>query len=122
MRKKIKGLRGKKMNEKGRLGNRGENLALEYLKNRGYEILSNNYRCHFGEVDIISRKGNEIIFAEVKTRSGNSYGYPEEAVDKNKIRHIKKVAETYITENKLRDMNIRFDVISIELKHIKGCF
>lgn len=110
------------MNEKGRLGNRGENLALEYLKNRGYEILSNNYRCHFGEVDIIGRKGNEIIFIEVKTRSGNSYGYPEEAVDKNKIRHIRKVAEAYITENKMSETNIRFDVISIELKHIEDCF
>lgn len=110
------------MNEKGRLGNRGENLALEYLKNRGYEILSNNYRCHFGEVDIIARKNNEIIFAEVKTRSGNSYGYPEEAVDKNKIKHIRKVAEAYIADNKLSEISIRFDVISIELKHIENCF
>ena len=80
------------------IGKWGENLACKYLEKNNYEIIERNFLCHQGEIDIIAKDRNqrEIIFIEVKTRSNLKYGNPAEAVNKEKQRHIKQVAEYYI--------------------------
>lgn len=94
-------------------GQNGENIAENYLKSIGYFILNRNYRCKQGEIDIIAKDGEEIVFVEVKTRSSIIYGNPAEAVDIHKQKHIRKAAEVYVYFNQLYDCYIRFDVIEI---------
>ncbi len=102
------------MIENKAVGELGENISAHYLANSGYAILEKNYTCKFGEIDIIAKKGTVLAFIEVKTRTSISYGYPEEAVDKYKIKKIKNTANFFIANNKpLQDFNFRFDVISI---------
>jgi len=110
------------------LGKKGEEMAVEFLQEEGYEIIERNWRFRHIELDIIARKGDQLIIAEVKTRSGNTYGEPSTAVDKNKQRAIIVAAEHYIYANKL-DVDVRFDIISIikgngrtVLEHIKEAF
>lgn len=103
---------------KRKLGAEYEELAVNYLLNRGYVILERNYRCKFGEIDIIARQktGNDIflIFIEVKYRKNLRKGNPFEAVNIQKQRIIKKVAEYYLlTKGYSFSENIRFDVVGI---------
>lgn len=97
------------------LGKEGEKLAINFLKEKGYEILEQNYRVSKSEVDIIAQKGETIAFIEVKTRSTEAFGTPEEFVDDKKKNHLIKVANHYIV---LKDFNknIRFDIIAIVMK------
>lgn len=95
------------------LGAKGEKLAQEYLKKRGYQILDTNFKCKFGEVDIVATKDGEVSFVEVKTRSQELFGRPAEAVGFVKQRHIYKVAEFYILTNHLKDVPISLDVIEV---------
>ncbi|MFA6528232.1 MAG: YraN family protein, partial [Candidatus Gracilibacteria bacterium] len=77
--------------------NAGEDIAQGFLQSKGYEILERNFRAsQFGEVDIICRDGNEIVFVEVKMRSGGGFGEPEDAVDARKLAKIARVAEVYL--------------------------
>lgn len=115
------------MIDKKELGMRGEDLATEFLEKENYEILDRNYRCAFGEVDIIGYKNGEIIFVEVKTRTQNVFGMPAEAVNAVKRRHLYKVAESYLYKNNLFDLPISFDVIEVfileddfRIAHIKN--
>jgi len=103
------------MNARAALGKKGEDLALQYLQKKGYTLLERNWRFHHKEVDIIATDGRDLVFVEVKTRSGEWFGAPEEAVDSKKQRYLMTAAEAYI---KIRDIdtNIRFDVVSIILK------
>ena len=110
------------------LGTLGEDAAVEFLKKNGHEILMRNYRFKKAEVDIISKHRKQIVFTEVKTRSNNAFGYPEEFVDKKKRLLMKSAADEFMHEQKL-DAEIRFDIISIsdvkgELKiyHIADAF
>ncbi len=96
-------------------GQNGENIAENYLKSIGYFILNRNYRCKQGEIDIIAKDGEEIVFVEVKTRSSIIYGNPAEAVDTYKQKHIRKAAEVYVYSNQLYNCYIRFDVIEVYL-------
>lgn len=98
--------------ETGRLG---ENFARKYLLEKGYSILQQNYSTKYGEIDIIAKDGTLIVFIEVKTRRGISFGYPREAVDKHKQIKIKNMAELYILSKKLTDIPMRFDVIEVFL-------
>ncbi len=109
-------------------GNKGEKLALQYLQKMGYTILETNWHTRHYEIDIIARDGNELVIVEVKTRTGDHYGHPSEAVNNKKIRRLINAAERYIH---LHNMNLdtRFDVISIifldrkfHLEHIKDAF
>jgi len=113
------------------IGNIGEEIASKYLEKKGYKIRERNYRTFLGEIDIISEHKGIIIFVEVKTRTSNSYGYPEEAININKQKKIIKNATYYLTKFNLWKINSRFDVISINLdnnktvkniKHIKNAF
>jgi putative endonuclease len=108
------------------LGKKGEEEALQYLQVKGYEILELNYRWGRGEIDIICKKKNLIIFVEVKTRKSRLFGDPVEAVDKRKQRQIIKIAERYLVQEKLYNKSdCRFDVITLsrdKLNHIKDAF
>lgn len=110
-------------------GQKGEELAKEFLVSKGYQILKSNFRTSNSEVDIIAKKDSEIIFVEVKVRGSISFGQPEMFVNKEKRRHMKKVARAYIDMVK-HDGPARFDIISIvngpfnftELTHFEDAF
>lgn len=110
------------------LGKLGEQKACKYLTTKGYYILENNFRCKMGEIDIIAKDKNEIVFVEVKTRKSIKYGMPSEAINYNKRKHIYNAARYYILKNNLQTDAIRFDAIEVLLKdkfylhHIKGAF
>ena len=93
----------------------GESLAAEHLKARGCKILAKNYRARRGEIDIIVRDGEFIVFVEVKTRRSLRFGLPQEAVTIQKQRQISKVALAYLQAQNLLDAPCRFDVIAIHL-------
>ena len=102
------------------LGDRGEELAARFLESNGYLILDRNYRFQRAEIDLVcfepSEEGQgEIVFAEVKTRSGLGFGRPEEAVSEQKRRYIVRAAQAYLHERRLEKSVCRFDVISIVL-------
>lgn len=96
------------------IGRQGEEIAVEFLRKRGFEILETNWRYHHLEVDIIAKDGDMLVFVEVKTRATSYFGYPEEAVSPQKIRRLLNASEAYILE---KDYNgdSRFDLISIIL-------
>jgi len=107
------------------IGSQYEKLATDYLKNKGYEILCNNYRCKLGEIDIIARFEEAIIFIEVKYRTNSLYGYPREAVHYKKQRRILLAAKWYLREHYNYELNCRFDVIEIlddAMTHIEAAF
>lgn len=103
-----------------KLGNLGEQIALEYLQKENYKIVERNFYCKQGEIDIIAYREKEIIFVEVKTRTNNSFGRPAEAVNITKLKHIKQVANYFLCKNNLLEKFIRFDVIEVIL--VKGRF
>jgi putative endonuclease len=110
----------------------GEDLAAQFLVSRGYRILERNYRCKGGEVDIVARdqQDKSLVFVEVKTRRGLSYGVPQLAVTPFKQRQISKAALSWLSRNRLHDTNARFDVIAIllhtdathSIEHIRNAF
>jgi putative endonuclease len=93
-------------------GSKGEKLATEFLENNGYKILEKNWRSGRYEIDIIAEEKNILVFIEVKTRTTDYYGYPEESVNKTKQDHILQAAEDYVILNNI-NREIRFDIISI---------
>jgi len=99
---------------KNTLGQQGEEAAIKFLKKRGYRILERNFRCPLGEIDIVSRHNNTLVFVEVKTRSSQAYGLPEEAIDYRKQRKLKQLAYYYIKYKGLGfEIKCRFDVVSV---------
>lgn len=94
-------------------GNRGERLAAQMLKGKGYVILARNCRNRCGEIDIIARDGDTIVFVEVKTRSEHTEGRPEEAVTRTKQRQITRAASAWLQQHKLHQHRCRFDVVAI---------
>ena len=104
----------KKNCEKGRIG---ESLAEEFLISKGFKIIEKNWRySRQGELDIIASDKNTLVFVEVKARSSISFGYPIEAIDKNKMNKIKTLAGIYLSENKdLKFKKLRFDAVGIIL-------
>lgn len=95
------------------LGNRGENAAVRYLKAKGYRILFRNHKNQFGEIDIIARDQDWIVFVEVKTRSSTAAGHPTEAVTVGKQIQLTKLAMVFLKRHKLLNHRARFDVVSI---------
>lgn len=95
------------------LGRLGEKKAQDYYETRGYSILHKNYRTPFGEFDLIISKNPETVFVEVKTRTSLAFGRPEEAVNRDKLRKIRKGIEYYLLQRKDKVKNYRFDVVSI---------
>lgn len=110
------------------LGQLGENLAVDHLITKNFEILDRNYRWKKSEIDIICKQNNLLIVVEVKTRQTAAYGQPYDAVTRSKQKQIIKVTNQYIEENDI-DLEVRFDVISIVqnqhrtgIEHIEGAF
>jgi putative endonuclease len=101
------------LNSRQRLGQSGEETVVRYLEKKGYTILAKNYRCKVGEIDIIAGDNADLVFIEVKTRSGLGYGHPAAAVTSRKQRQIARAAQWYLAEKQLFDTPARFDVISV---------
>jgi putative endonuclease len=101
--------------ERLELGRLGERLALQKIKRLGYKCIEKNYRCPLGEIDLIAKDGECLVFIEIKTRKGQSTGYAKEAVDQRKIRQISKVALAYMKYNNCCDTKSRFDVIAVNI-------
>lgn len=96
------------------MGKLGERLASEYLVSRGFKILAANYRVgRLGEIDLIAAKDGRVCFIEVKTRSGETYGTPAEAVTFRKQRTIRQVAACYLKAHAAADYQVQFDVIEV---------
>ena len=94
-------------------GKEGEEEAVRFLKKLGYKIIDRNYKTKFGEIDIIALDSSTLVFIEVKKRKSLAFGKPEEAVDIKKQKKILKVAISYLKEKKIRDKDLRFDIIGI---------
>lgn len=110
------------------LGKLGEQLAKDYLINNGYTILETNWRYLKAEIDIIAKKENTLAIVEVKTRTSNFFGNPEEFITKSKIK-LSIMAADYYTQQQNLDFNVRFDVIAIvknskktNINHLKEAF
>lgn len=105
----------------------GENAALDYYISNGYAFVGRNYRSRYGEIDIIIKNSQYIVFAEIKTRNKNSPAKPSESVDRRKRKRILTTAAIYLEENPT-DLQPRFDVIeiiygsNIHINHIENAF
>ena len=122
------------MNRKGAKSQRskgkiGEDVAANFLKENGYEILEQNYYFNHGEIDIVAKEGNVLVFVEVKSRRTTTFGEPEESVTPKKQELLRRTAEGYVIEKNIEDMNCRFDVVSVVMKNgkaeckvLKDCF
>ncbi len=97
-------------------GKSGEDLACQELQRRGYAILARGYRSRFGEIDIIAKDDQTIVFIEVKTRNGDEFGGGAAAVTPWKQRRIAQMAVDYLSRNKLHDKPCRFDVVTVDIK------
>ena len=106
-------------------GNQGEELACQYLRQKGYCIIARNYRKTCGEIDIIATYKNTLVFVEVKKRASNAFGGPMAAVTLSKQRKIVLTAQHFIKENAPKFDNIRFDVVCLlpeKTEHIEQAF
>lgn len=99
--------------ERINLGRSGEKIATGFLKRNGYVILERNFSCLFGEIDIIAKDGESIVFVEVRTKGSDEFGLPMESVQESKQRRLIKVAWFYIKSHKLYNAYFRFDLVSI---------
>lgn len=108
------------------IGTKYEEAAIKHLENNGYNIVDKNFRWKNGEIDIVAKDGRCLTFIEVKYRSSLKYGYPQEAINTNKIRRITNTAKYYMLKNNISfDTPCRFDVIAIQdedIKIIKNAF
>ena len=110
-------------------GAEGETLACRHLQDQGYRILTRNFRCRSGEIDVVAREGDVTVFVEVKDRRGRSHGEGHESVTFGKRRRVVRAARLYAASNGLSESPIRFDVVSIErdpggdrIRHDRGAF
>lgn len=108
-------------------GNLGEKTALKYLLNKGYKILEKNFTTKIGEIDIIAKDNDIVVFIEVKLRRNSKYGHPFEAVDFRKQRKIINTAKLYEKYKNLHNIQFRFDIIEVYLdenhiNHIPNAF
>jgi putative endonuclease len=121
------------MRVKDAVGRFGEQVAADHLSAAGLVILSRNWRCRAGELDIVAREGDELVIVEVKTRSSLAFGSPAEAVDRIKAGRIRHLALQWIAEARVEGgtfwQAVRFDVVAVlrgrdgvEVTHVRGAF
>lgn len=110
-----------------KLGNKGEDIACDFLLKNGYKIIERNFNCFQGEIDIIAIDNKDIVFIEVKTRRNMHYGEPIDSINFYKKKHILKASTYYLYINNLYNKYIRFDVIEVyifkdfvKVNHIKN--
>lgn len=99
-----------------KLGDWGEKQAVRFLVEKGYEIITTNYRCSYGEVDIVSMDGEELVFVEVRTRRPGNFGTPEESVSKHKLRRLMATCQVYLQISGQENKQWRVDLISVRLE------
>jgi putative endonuclease len=112
------------------LGRQGEEAAVEFLKSHGYKIVQRNYKNKLGEMDIVAKDGKTLCFIEVKTRTNLNFGYPQEAVTRQKQKKLNRVALSYLKQYNLLNFPARFDIASVmfnnqnkaEIEIIKNAF
>jgi len=116
-------------NGKQLLGKEGERIAEAYLKKKGYRIVERNYRCALGELDLIVLDRRVLVFVEVKTRTGDGFGTPLEAVEFRKQRKMIQAAQYFMAQKGLQQRDSRFDVVGISwpgrepmVEHIENAF
>ena len=95
------------------LGGYGESIAAAYLTDAGLRVLDRNWRCRDGELDIVARDGDALVFCEVKTRRGTGYGQPVEAVGRIKQRRLRILAQRWLAEHEEHAPELRFDVVGV---------
>lgn len=107
----------------------GEQLACDYLTDHHYQIVERNFRCKMGEIDIIAKKHEYVVFCEVKTRSGEHMLHPSLSVTQTKRKRLRKLGEYYLISKKIKNIQPRFDVIAISLvsseakiEHLENAF
>lgn len=107
-------------------GKRGEDKAVKYLLNKGYNIITRNYQARRGEIDCIAEDPDDgIVFLEVKTGTGHSFGHPFYRITRGKQKKIVNMARQYLAEHSITQRACRFDVISIvedKIEHLKNAF
>ncbi|GMU95196.1 MULTISPECIES: YraN family protein [Ignavibacterium] len=113
-------------------GSEGEDIAVKYLSEKGFEIIERNYFAGHGEIDIIAKdpRDNYLVFVEVKTRNSMDYGDPAYAINKKKILQIKKNAELYLADKNIQEQDCRFDVVTVlmidpenpQIEHYENAF
>ncbi len=112
------------------LGRSGEEIALRFLKKKGYRIIGQSFRMFRGEIDIIAFDRKTLVFVEVKTRKSREYGSPEESVTSAKQEQLRKIASGFLVKSHLQDVECRFDVISVlfnpdgssRIQHFRNAF
>jgi len=118
-------------NSNKNIGKIGEKIALSYLKEKGYKLLKKNFYCRWGEIDLILKNDNKIVFVEVKTRVGDKKGKPYEAINFYKINGLKRAIYFYLLKKKYFQYKLSLEVISIilnsdlslkEIKHFSEVF
>jgi putative endonuclease len=117
------------MDNRRSLGERGEDLAAAALKKQGYKILARNYRTPLGEIDLIARHRGALVFIEVKTRTSDRFGAGQDAVHHAKQARLRKLADYYLKQKRLGEVEVRFDVVGIlwqedkpQIEVIQGAF
>ncbi|MGA1449639.1 MAG: YraN family protein [Candidatus Nanopelagicales bacterium] len=93
------------------LGDWGEKVAQEHLKNDGYEILTSNWRCSIGELDVVAKDSETIVACEVKTRTSAKFGTPLEAIGKEKAKRLKQLLYAYLFANSMKAKSVRIDIV-----------
>ena len=118
------------MKAKDAVGEYGERVATRHLQDAGLIVLDRNWRCADGELDIVAREGDTLVFCEVKTRRGERYGVPAEALVAAKVSRLRRLATQWIAATGLHAPNVRFDVVSVRpqqsgsatVEHLRGAF
>lgn len=102
------------MEQRKQLGKDSEQLARKFLERQGYRLVQRNFQSKLGEIDLIMRKGQELVFVEVRSKSNQDYGQPAETVDKNKQEKIRKTAQLYLYQHQeMKQCYCRFDVVGV---------
>ena len=101
---------------RAKLGVWGEELAVRFLGENGYKIITTNYRCAYGEVDIVVMDGEELVFVEVRTRRPGNFGTPEESLSPHKLRRLLATCQDYLQKSGQEDIQWRVDLISVRLE------
>ena len=113
------------MRTRREVGASGEDLAAAWYEANGYEVVDRNWRCRHGELDLVLRNGRQVVFCEVKARTGVGFGLPGEAITRDKKQRIRFLAARWLEDAKPRPAEIRFDVAAIlgdDVEVLEGAF
>jgi putative endonuclease len=110
-----------------RFGDQGEEMARKFLLRKGYKILGQNYQTRYGELDLVTKCKDRVVFVEVKTRRSYAYGLPEEAINVRKARHLSLMARWYMMKEKRKEEIFQIDLIAVdfykmppEIRHLES--